>query len=100
MFVIELTYTADLAAIDANMRAHMAFLRKHYAAGRFLVSGRQVPRTGGIILAVGESREEIEAIARQDPFCARGLAQYRVIEFRASQRAVDLSARIDRYERG
>ena len=98
MFVIELTYTAALAEIDANMAAHMAFVRQHYAAGHFVVSGRQVPRTGGIILAVGESREQIEAIAEQDPFCARGLARYRVIEFRASQRAADVEVRMNRYD--
>jgi uncharacterized protein YciI len=86
MFVIELTYKAPLKDIDASMPAHMKFLKKHYAAGRFLVSGRKIPRDGGIILAVGESREQIETIAREDPFCARGLADIRVIEFRASQR--------------
>ena len=94
MFVIELTYTAPLADIDASMRAHVKFLKKYYAAGNFLVSGRKIPRDGGIILAVGRSREEIEAIARQDPFCARGLADFRVIEFRASQRADDIERRI------
>ena len=95
MFVIELTYKADLAAIDASMRPHMAFLKKHYAAGTFLVSGRKVPRDGGIILAVGESREQIEALMREDPFCSRGLADFRVIEFRASQRADDMPKRIE-----
>jgi uncharacterized protein YciI len=39
MFVIELIYKADLRAIDARMTAHVAFLRRHYAAGSFLVSG-------------------------------------------------------------
>jgi uncharacterized protein YciI len=92
MFVIELTYKADLSEIDANMRAHMAFLKKHYAAGRFLVSGRKIPRDGGIILAVGESREQIEAIVKEDPFVARGLSDYRITEFRESQRAANIDA--------
>jgi uncharacterized protein YciI len=96
MFIIELVYTADLAAIDAHMRGHMAFLRKHYAAGRFLVSGRKVPRDGGIIIATGHDRDEIDAVARQDPFVSKGLAEYRVIEFRASQRADDIQSRIER----
>src|SRR5688500_3943886 len=94
MFVIELIYKADLAEIDAHMRPHVAFLKKHYDAGRFLVSGRKIPRDGGVILALGESRAEIEAIMREDPFCARGLADFRVIEFRASQRAEDMPKRI------
>lgn len=92
MFVIELIYKAELSEIDANMRAHIAYLKKHYAAGRFLASGRKVPREGGIILALGENREEIEAIVEQDPFVSRGLAGFRVIEFRLSQRADSIDA--------
>jgi uncharacterized protein YciI len=96
VFVVELIYKADLAAIDAQMRAHMAFLKTHYAAGTFLVSGRKVPRDGGIILAAGKSRGEIEAIMKDDPFCKQGLADFRVIEFRASQRADDIQERIEK----
>lgn len=94
MFVIELIYKASLAEIDACMPAHVKFLKKYYAAGHFLVSGRKIPRDGGIILAVGQSREQIEAIAKADPFCARGLAEFRVVEFRPSQMADDLQARM------
>lgn len=92
MFVIELQYKSELSEIDANMRAHMAFLKKYYAAGRFLVSGRKVPRDGGVILAVGGNRADIEAIAREDPFVQRGLADFRVIEFRESQKADSIDA--------
>jgi uncharacterized protein YciI len=94
MFVIELQYKVDLAQIDAHMKAHMAFLKKHYASGAFVASGRKVPREGGIILAVGKSRDEVERIAHEDPFVAHGLADVRVIEFRVSQRADDVQALI------
>jgi uncharacterized protein YciI len=87
MFIIELIYKADLTEIDAHMAAHVAFLKKYYASGHFLVSGRKIPRDGGIIVAVGESRQAIEAIIAEDPFCRLGLAERRIIEFRASQRA-------------
>ena len=93
MFIIELTYKADLAEIDAHMRAHMTFLRKYYDAGNFLVSGRKIPRDGGIILATASSREQLEAIAHEDPFYKRGLADVRVIEFNDSQRAADFPKR-------
>ena len=96
MFVIELVYKAPLAAIDAQMKPHVVFLNKYYASGHFLVSGRKIPRDGGIILAVGESRQQIEAIVSEDPFVARGLADVRIIEFRASQRAPDIDRRIAR----
>jgi len=94
MFVIELTYKVELSEIDAHMKAHMAYLKKYYAAGTFLVSGRKIPREGGIILAVGESKERVESIAAEDPFVQGGLADFRVIEFRPSQRAKDIDALI------
>ena len=94
MFVIELSYKAALPEIDAAMKAHVAWLDRHYAAGTFLLSGRKVPRDGGIIIACGSDRAAIEAIVREDPFVARGLADARVIQFRASQRAPDLPARV------
>lgn len=95
LFIIELIYTAPLEKIDAAMPAHMRFLKKYYGSGHFLVSGRKIPRDGGVILAAGESREAIEAIMREDPFCSRGLAEARVIQFRASQRAKSIDERID-----
>ncbi len=90
MFIIELTYKVDLSAIDAHMAAHMTFLRKHYAAGTFVVSGRQIPRTGGVIVALGKTRSELDAIVAEDPFHRHALADFRIIEFRASQHATGL----------
>ena len=95
MFLIELAYKAPLPEIDARMKAHMAFLNKYYASGHFLVSGRKIPRNGGIILAVAESRDRVEAIIKEDPFVAHGLAEFRITEFRASQKARDIQARVD-----
>jgi uncharacterized protein YciI len=97
MFVIELIYKADLGAIDAHMTAHVKFLKKYYKAGNFLISGRKIPRDGGIILAVGESRSQIEQIVHEDPFYEHGLADFRIIEFRASQHADDIQQRIHSY---
>jgi uncharacterized protein YciI len=94
VFVIELVYKVDLAQIDAAMGPHLAFLRAQYDAGRFVMSGRKVPRDGGVILAVGDDREAIEAVVMQDPFVAKGLAEYRIVQFRASQRADDVPKRI------
>jgi len=96
VFIVELIYKADLAKIDGAMRSHMAYLKKQYAAGTFVVSGRKIPRDGGIIIATGKSRQEIEAIVKEDPFMKLGLADFRIIEFRASQRADDIEARIAR----
>ena len=90
MFIIELVYKVDLKEIDAHMTAHVKFLNKYYANGTFLVSGRKIPRDGGIILAAGKTRQQIEALILEDPFHKHGLA-----EFRASQRADDMPKRTE-----
>ena len=85
MFIINLNYIAPLEKIDARMKEHMVFLNACYREGLFIVSGRKVPRTGGIILAKGSSKEALEALMGNDPFVAHGLAEFDVIEFQASQ---------------
>ncbi len=95
MFIIELVYKVDLKEIDAHMTAHVKFLNKYYANGTFLVSGRKIPRDGGISLAAGKTRQQIEALILEDPFHKHGLADFRVIEFRARQRADDMPKRTE-----
>lgn len=90
MFVIELIYKADLTEIDAAMKEHMTFLKQGYAAGIFMVSGRKIPRDGGILLALGNDRAKMEELMAHDPFVAKGLADVRITQFRASQRAKNL----------
>lgn len=85
MFVIQLEYLAPLEKLDALMPAHMQFLRTQYASGQFLTSGRKVPRTGGVILAVGSSSKEISDLMNNDPFVREGLASFTVTEFMNSQ---------------
>jgi uncharacterized protein YciI len=94
VFVIELIYKVPLEQIDAAMKAHVAFLDRAYATGVFLVSGRKIPRDGGVILAAGDDRAAIEALIAEDPFVKGGLADVRIVQFRASQRAKDVAGLI------
>ncbi|MFC0204505.1 YciI family protein [Novosphingobium soli] len=80
-FIVSLTYTAPVEKVDALLEDHVAWLRAGYANGHFLGWGRKVPRSGGIILARGESREAVAALAATDPFVAGGVATVEVIEW-------------------
>ena len=93
MFVVLLSYIKPIAEVDALMREHVTCLNEHYDAGRFVVSGRRVPRTGGVIVARGDDRDEIERIVASDPFVSGGVATSAVIQFRASQTADGFKAR-------
>ena len=91
MFILNLRYVAPLEEVDRHMQAHLDWLRQGRDAGAFLGWGRKVPREGGIILAVG-GREEVEAVARTDPFVTHGVAEVEVIEMRPSYLAEGLEA--------
>jgi uncharacterized protein YciI len=84
MFVVTLTYVADLSVIDEAVPDHVAWLKEQYADGVFLASGMRVPRIGGVILAAGLSREDLDRRLATDPFRQRGLAEYAVTEFAPS----------------
>lgn len=85
MFIINLNYIVPLEQLDAHMSEHVKYLHKYYKQNVFITSGRKVPRTGGIILAMGKSKEEIEAIIQEDPFYIHHLAEFTVTEFLNSQ---------------
>jgi uncharacterized protein YciI len=46
-----------------------------------MASGKNVPRTGGIVLSKLSDRNELLKILEQEPFKQNGLADYELIEF-------------------
>jgi uncharacterized protein YciI len=80
-FVLLVTYTVPLSRIDELLDDHRAWLDEHFADGTFLVSGPQVPRVGGAILATAESRRQVEQVVAFDPLVLTGSASYHVVEF-------------------
>jgi uncharacterized protein YciI len=95
VFLVILTYVKPLETVDAHMKAHMAFLRRAYREKRFIVSGRRVPRTGGVILARAPSIEALTEIIEQDPFVEKGIATYEIIQFNTSQHDPEFSPFVD-----
>jgi uncharacterized protein YciI len=85
MFIINLNYIAPLEKLDEHMVEHVKFLQKYYKKNIFIASGRKVPRTGGIILALAKSKEEVEQIMNEDPFYNLRLADFTITEFLTSQ---------------
>jgi uncharacterized protein YciI len=84
MYVLTLTYIVGLDEVDRVRDAHMEWIREQYEAGRFLLSGAKVPRDGGVILARGIERDELDEVIAGDPFTREGVAVYDVVEFRAT----------------
>lgn len=90
MFIIHVNYKVSLDIIEQYLSAHVDYLKQQYALGHFIASGRQVPRTGGVILSNMENREALEAILEQDPFKQNKLADYVITEFVPSMTCKEL----------
>lgn len=86
LFVLIVKYIRPAAEVEARRLEHREWLDVYYRSGQFLVSGPQVPRDGGIILAKGGTREEWQKTTLEDPFVIAGVAEYEVIEFEPVKR--------------
>lgn len=90
MFIIHLNYTVSLNIVEQHLSAHVDYLKQQYALGNFIASGRQVPRTGGVILSNMESRAALNQVLEQDPFKQNNLADYVITEFVPSMTCAEL----------
>jgi uncharacterized protein YciI len=85
VYVLIVEYLVPLERIDELRPAHIEYLRRHYADGTFLVSGRQDPPAGGVILAADVDRDQLEATTATDPYVTEAAARYRILRFNPSQ---------------
>jgi len=83
MFLLLLKYKVPIEQVERVVPAHREFLDQGYRAEKLLVSGPQVPRTGGVIVARVKTREEADALIHEDPFFKEAIADYEVVEFQA-----------------
>jgi uncharacterized protein YciI len=90
MFIIDLTYIVPLEELDKRMEAHVTHLLKYYDKNIFIASGRKEPRTGGVILALADSKAAVEEIIKEDPFYKHKLAEFNITEFLTSKYHPDL----------
>lgn len=81
MFIVILKYEKPIETVMEYLDEHIVFLDRYYADNKFICSGRQEPRTGGIILCNAKDKTEINSIIKEDPFYINNIAKYEIIEF-------------------
>jgi len=89
MFLIILKYSYGIDLVNKFVEQHRIFLDKYYSLHKFICSGAQVPRTGGIILCNAVHIEEVKEIISEDPFYRNKAVEYEIIEFNPSKYAVE-----------
>lgn len=94
--VVVLSYVKPLDEIDAQLPAHVEWLKEGYARGFFLASGRKTPRTGGVILCRCEDEIVLREYLKQDPFQQSGVAIVDIIPFAPSMMAPELESLLNK----
>lgn len=79
MYLLMARYTRPIEEVDALLEDHKAWIGRN--ADRILLTAREEPLIGGLILARAGSLDEIWAMIREDPFHAAGMSEYEVREY-------------------
>ncbi len=87
MFIVSVSYKRPVEEVDVHHQAHVDFLKQEYGKGSFIVSGKKIPRTGGIIMSNLRTRDELEAVLAKDPFKIADVAEYDITEFNPTMAA-------------
>lgn len=80
MIIAVLTYKTELSEVEKHLEEHRMYLNKYYSAGKFIASGAQNPRIGGIIL-MNTTKDDAQTLIKEDPFFRNNIAEYELIEF-------------------
>ena len=81
MFLLLGRYLTPVDEVEAHLDAHRGWVREHVEAGVFIAAGREVPLQGGLIVATGVTRDEVDAIIAKDPYFIEQVAEYDVREY-------------------
>lgn len=79
MFVLLARYTVPAEQVDTLLEEHKAWIGAN--ADRILLTAREEPLIGGLLLARGESIEAMWEMAREDPFHKAGYSEYEIREY-------------------
>ena len=90
MFIILLKFSANKAAAKDFMAEHNQWIATGFDDGIFQCVGSLKPEGGGAILAIGESRNEVEMRVRADPFVINDVVTAEITEVDVKRTALGL----------
>lgn len=85
MFIITLKFSNNKSQASQFMQEHHAWIKHGFDQGIFLLTGSIQPNLGGVIIAVGVSKQVLEDIVSADPFVREDIVRPEIMEIKPSQ---------------
>jgi len=92
MFLLLGRYTRPMEEVEPHRDAHVAWVQEHGEAGHFVLGAIQSPPVGGVIVALAQSRDEVDRWIAEDPFIINDVFEYDVREYTVAFAAPGLDA--------
>lgn len=86
LWIIESTYLKSGDELAAITPQHREWLDQHYRSGVFLTSGRKLDSSGGVLVAIADSEQQLHDIFKHDPFVVNDCAHYKYTPFNPIKR--------------
>ena len=80
MFVVTLRFSANKAKAANLIHAHNDWIRSGFDDGVFLMTGSLKPGLGGVVLAHGVTRADLETRVSQDPFVVEDVVSADILD--------------------
>lgn len=98
MFISNTRHLKDLKEVDVYYDDHIAWIEKQYADKKFIATGRNAEKTGGLCFCSCATYEEAKALFDSDPFVQHGVSAYTLTEFTPTRCLKEFAALLDGYE--
>jgi uncharacterized protein YciI len=85
MYVVTLKFSANKANAPHFMEAHVAWIKRGFDDGIFLLAGSLKPNAGGAILAHNIALEDLQSRVNEDPFVAENIVSADILEIAPSR---------------
>jgi uncharacterized protein YciI len=84
MFIVLLRFSDNKAKAGEHMAGHKAWIKRGFDDGVFLLTGSLQANQGGMVMAAGTSRADLQERVNDDPFVIEGVVSAEIIEAKPS----------------
>ncbi|OCQ23195.1 hypothetical protein A7985_04410 [Pseudoalteromonas luteoviolacea] len=81
MFLVDMSFINMDVVTPELTGQHKRYLERAYQANKLMFGGGKVPRTGGLLISMHETKEELIKLLNADPFVQNSAVSFTITEF-------------------